>query len=614
MASNSDNREVGASGDRQTTTRRLLLLLLTALLVAVAGWSYALYDLLLAPSSISRTVGPQENHYWTVARFQIAALLAERQLLLYERGVAPDVDEISRRIDVLKSRYAVMANRSDAADMLVTLPSFKPTMTVLGEDIRRISAVMPSLVRDPRSAEQLDPVFEDIRSAADHLAREIGEAEVAHRDRVYRDFVVKRQTVFIASAAVGVGAIVLLVLFIAYERRRRAFAEQQAATIEAEQRANRAAAEAILAKNAFLGAVGHELRTPLQRITTAIEVLTSTSGQPANIKVMGQLDRAARQLETQMSDLTDFARLDSGKLALKRSEIAPLGEVEAAVEDLRDTALRKGVHLKTEIEPVGDVFLADATRMRQVVTNLVSNAIKYTDRGGTVRIHAFLQPEETTVCLLIEVVDTGVGIPSDQVEEIFKPFTQLPLSPGGRREGVGMGLAIVKGLVEVMGGTIHVRSIQGEGSTFTVRLPLGEVLRRPEPPPHLVATTEGGPVPRVLVVDDQEFSREAFEDILAALGLECDAVGTATLAVEKLAAESYDVLVFDIELAETTGLEIAKQLRARPGRNQHTPIIWVSATPPESHTELEAAPFVHYLMKPVRVGELEEALTATLGR
>lgn len=614
MASNSDNREVGASGDRQTTTRRLLLLLLTALLVAGAGWSYALYDLLLAPSSISRTVGPQENHYWTVARFQIAALLAERQLLLYERGVAPDVDELSRRIDVLKSRYAVMANRSDAADMLATLPSFKPTMTVLGEDIRHISAVIPSLVRDPRSAEQLHPVFEDIRSAGDRLAREIGEAEVAQRDRVYRDFVIKRQNVFIASVAVGVAGTVLLVLAIIYERRRRAFAAQQAATIEAEQRANRAAADAILAKNAFLGAVGHELRTPLQRITTAIEVLTNTSGQPANMKVMGQLDRAARQLETQMSDLTDFARLDSGKLSLKPSEIVPLEEVEAAVEDLRDTALRKGVSLETEIEPVWEVFLADATRLRQIVTNLVSNAIKYTDGGGIVRVRASLQPEGTTVCLLVEIVDTGLGIPSDQVEEIFKPFTQLPLAPGGRREGVGMGLAIVNGLVEVMGGHIHVRSTQGEGSTFTVRLPLGEVLHRREPQPHIAPALDGRPAPRVLVVDDQEFSREAFEDILAALGLECDAVGTATQALEKLATKPYDVLVFDIELAETTGLELAKELRARPGPNQHSPIIWVSATPPESHSEPEAAPFVHYLMKPVRVDELEEALTATLAR
>ncbi|MGP8434527.1 hybrid sensor histidine kinase/response regulator [Paraburkholderia fungorum] len=593
----------------------MLLLLLTVLLVAGAGWSYALYDLLLAPSSISRTVGPQENHYWTVARFQIAALLAERQLLLYERGVAPDVDELLRRIDVLKSRYAVMANRSDAADMLATLPSFKSTMTVLGEDIRQISAFIPSLVRDPRSAEQLHPVFEDIRSAGDRLAREIGEAEVAQRDRVYRDFVIKRQNVFIASVAVGVAGTVLLVLAIIYERRRRAFAAQQAATIEAEQRANRAAADAILAKNAFLGAVGHELRTPLQRITTAIEVLTNTTaGRPANMKVMGQLDRAARQLETQMSDLTDFARLDSGKLSLKPTEIVPLEEVESAVEDLRDTALRKGVSLEMELEPAVDVFLADATRLRQIVTNLVSNAIKYTDGGGIVRVRASLQPEGTVASLLVEVVDTGLGIPSDQVEEIFKPFTQLPLAPGGRREGVGMGLAIVKGLVEVMGGRIHVRSTQGEGSTFTVRLPLGEVLHRRVPQPHITPAFEGRPAPRVLVVDDQEFSREAFEDILAALGLECDAVGTATRAVEKLATKPYDVLVFDIELAETTGLELAKELRARPGPNQHSPIIWVSATPPESHSEPEAAPFVHYLMKPVRVDELEEALTATLAR
>jgi signal transduction histidine kinase/ActR/RegA family two-component response regulator len=611
MASREDNGQVTLP-QRQRSARRAVLALLPILLAAVLAWGYALYDLLLSPSSISGTMGPQENHYWTVARFQISALLAEQQVLRYERGTEPDFDAVSKRFDVLKSRYFVIADRSDAADMLAGLQAFRPTMSRLGQDLSRMSALLPALANNRSAAEQLLPLFEDVRQVSDQLAREIGNAEVADRDRVYNDFVRKRQNLFIASAGVGVAATVLIVLAALYERRRRAFSAQQAATIEAEQRANRAAADAILAKNAFLGAVGHELRTPLQRITTAIEVLLSTGGHSHNARVMGQLDRAARQLEAQMRDLTDYARLDSGKLSLRVAAFNPTTDVRDAAEDLRSSALQRGVGLEINVAANSRLYVGDATRVRQVVTNLVSNAIKYTNDAGRVSVEAAVEHAEGSAQLFLKVADTGVGIPEDRVEDVFKPFTQLPETSSGKgREGIGMGLAIVRGLVALMGGRIGVASTVGKGTTFSVHLPLVEA---PDATSQEVQPTDADRAPRrVLVVDDQEFAREAFRDILAALGLSCAAVGSAGEALVQLALDSYDALILDIEMPGTSGIELAREVRGRPGLNQFAPIIWVSATPPEAHTAPEAAPFQHYLMKPVRVDELERALNATLG-
>lgn len=609
MASNAYNGEI-ALPKRQRSARRAVFTLLFLLLAVVALWGYALYDLLLSPSSISRTMGAQENHYWTVARFQISALLAERQILLYERGLDPEFDDVSKRFDILESRYFLLADRSDAADMLAGLPVFKPTMSRLDQDLHRMSALLPELSKNRSSAEQLLPLFDDIRQAADQLAREVGNAEVADRDRVYHDFIHKRQNLFIASAGVGVAAAVLLVLAALYERRRRAFSAQQEATIQAEQRANRAAADAILAKNSFLGAVGHELRTPLQRITTAIEILLNTSDHSSNTRVMGQLDRAARQLEAQMSDLTDYARLDSGKLNLRVEPFNPIDNVRDAADDLRHVAAQKHLDLQISVEANTQLYSGDPTRVRQIVTNLVSNAIKYTHDQGRVSVSAVVKQTEMGTQLYVQVSDTGVGISADHLDDVFKPFTQLPSNSGGRGEGVGMGLAIVRGLVDLMGGRINVGSSVGEGTTFSVCIPLVEA---PNTQSETLPVGNDDQMPqRVLVVDDQEFSREAFRDILAALDLSCVAVGSAGEANVQLALEPYDVLILDIDMPGTNGLELATELRSRPGPNQFTPIVWVSATPPEANTAPESAPFLHYLMKPVRVDKLERALAATL--
>jgi signal transduction histidine kinase len=589
---------------------RVLLLLAPLVCAAAIGWAYALYDLVLAPASFASTLGPQENHYWTVARFQIAALNTEEQILRYESGHDRDFDAIEAKFDVLRSRYSLMARRSDAADMLAALPGFRPTMQILGEDLDRIEPLLATLRDHPQNAGQLLPLFDRLKRDVSGMTFDIGQTEIASRDRVYNDFIRKRQRIFVASISLAVLVIILAGVALAYDRRRRQFAIRQAAALAAEHRAHLAARDAMQAKNAFLGAVGHELRTPLQTIISAVDLLRDFHADDANSKVIVRLDRASRQLESQMRDLTDYARLDAGKLVLRPARFKPAETLRSATEDLLAQAGAKQLQLNVDIAEEQTECIADANRIRQIVTNLVSNAIKYTEAGSiTVTLGHEISP--AGAALLLGVRDTGIGIADDQYAEIFKPFIQVNRSNTRRHEGVGMGLSIVKGLVDLMGGRISVESELERGTLFCVTLPVELMVAPPAPVAPARPAAEFG-TRRALVVDDQEFSREAFREMLGTLGVQCSVARSADEALGKLEATPFDILLLDIQMPDKDGLQLAKEIRGAASPNRHAPIIWISALPPESSHPHESEPFHHYLMKPVRIELLRNTLESAL--
>lgn len=588
-----------------------LAILLPCVLVAAAGWTYALYDLLLSPSSIISTLGPQENHYWTVAQFQIAALNTEQQVLLYERGTAPDFDAVNSKFNVLRSRYALMAHRSEAADMLAGLPSFRPTMERLSNALRQMEPLLLQLHTGRHSADELIPLFENMKADSRQLAFEIGDLEVANRDSVYADFVRKRRNIFIASVGVSLLASIMGVLVFVYDRRRRAFVAQQAAALAAEQRANHAAAESVNAKNAFLGAVGHELRTPLQSITSSIELLVASNKDEAAARVMNRLDRAARQLESQMRDLTDYARLDSGKLTLRPVTFDAAEVLYSVCDDMLPLATGKGLELTVGVDIDADEYIADAARLRQIIVNLISNAIKYTHEG-IVDVAMTSSSTRGRAILNVSVSDSGVGIPADSIEDIFKAFTQVKPDGAARQEGVGMGLAIVKGLVDLMGGEIRVSSEVGRGTAFVASLPVMPAGPTLSTPYHSPPVTTDGKRLRAMIVDDQEFAREGIRDLLVMLDYECSVAADGNEALSNLAQIRHDVLLLDIQMPGMDGPELARRLRARPGPNQLTPIIWVSAMAPETVMASATASLRHFLMKPVRVDSLRSVLGEAL--
>ncbi len=355
-------------------------------------------------------------------------------------------------------------------------------------------------------------------------------------------------------------------------------------------------------KDVFLGMISHELRTPLQTIFSSIDLLTGRKQDQYDAKVIHRLEGAASRLETQMKDLTDYARLGAGKLEIRKSAFDIGNLLSEVAEEHASIAKEKGIALKFDTSSSKYVW-SDPDRIRQILGNLLTNALKYTEQGWIHVTHRCL--DDGTMKLAVE--DTGPGIPPDEVQNMFKPFTQLDSSSVRRHEGVGLGLAIVSGLVEMLGGVIHVDSEVGRGTTIEVTLPYEPATLYTE------AATRSGDVTgksRILVVDDHVEIRESFSEMLDTLGYSCDTSADADNAISLLSNEHYDALLLDIHMPVKNGFDVVKGLRRQTGPNQSIPVIAISAFAQDTTETGMQNIFDEYLMKPVRI----EALRATLTR
>ncbi len=250
---------------------------------------------------------------------------------------------------------------------------------------------------------------------------------------------------------------------------------------------------------------------------------------------------------------------------------------------------------------------SDPLRIRQIIVNLLTNAYKYTE-SGSITLHSCLRRQSGGSSLIIEVTDTGIGIEKDQLDQIFKPFTQLDQSHTKQYAGVGMGLAIVHGLVTLLNGTITVYSEIKKGSTFIVSIPVQiSEDERADEPAAANASLQHKPQ-QVLVVDDNKSVGDAFAALLDKLGYQHELCDSPERALQKLLRRPYDALLLDLQMPGIDGAALARQLRNRRGPNRHVPIIGISAYTPEQLTADQRALFDNYLMKPVRLDALSSAL------
>jgi len=275
------------------------------------------------------------------------------------------------------------------------------------------------------------------------------------------------------------------------------------------------------------------------------------------------------------------------------------------------SAASRGLKLESEASGVTGLVDSDPHRIRQIVNNLVTNAIRYTETG-TVRVKLMQRP----ALLSFVVSDTGPGVPQAQIPLIFEEFTQLDGSRTRRFEGAGMGLTIVQGLVRLFGGTVEVASVVGEGTTFTVTIPVTPVA----PAPSRDAAAQTGPGdarPGVLIVDDNRLIRESLSEMVAHMGYDAHAVANADDALAWLDARRCDVVLLDLHMPGRDGYALLADLAARGGPSSGVPVIVVSAYAPEPGEQQEeersgAQPFFEALLKPVHYGDLRNALQRAL--
>ncbi|MFM0737596.1 ATP-binding protein [Paraburkholderia xenovorans] len=592
--------------------RRVLYVLiwLTALAAPVGAIGYLLYANLLNPRATEQLTGTYDGFYWDAAQLQIAYARFENQLLLYQSGVDDDYARLTLRFQLLQSKLNVMAGSTRRLTAQFTLLQRQlDELDSLDHLLDGISPEVDALPKNPQGARQIGEQLRQHWAEVNDLALSRRFADVADREAMNRDFIDKRRILFAGGLLLLLLSAAATTLLVFNGRRRMRLMRQQHAALEAEHQASRAAREASLAKDAFLGMISHELRTPLHAIVSSIELLGFNFHTEADRKVIQRLDTAARHLEAQMKDLTDYARLGAGKLELRHEHFEPRELLASIVDEHTMSAAARGLVLESEVSGLNGKVDSDPHRIRQIVNNLVTNAIRYTETG-TVRV----QLKQRPALLVFVVSDTGPGVPRGQIPLIFQEFTQLDSSRTRRFEGAGMGLAIVQGLVKLFGGTVDVASKVGEGTTFTVTIPVTSVATA-EPPDVAAARAEsGGARPCVLIVDDNPLIRESLSEMVEHMSFDAHAVSNVDDALAWLQVRRCDVVLLDLHMPERDGYTFLADFATQGGPSASVPVILVSAYAPEAESASEAGtqPFFEALSKPVHYEELRNALQRAL--
>jgi signal transduction histidine kinase len=337
-------------------------------------------------------------------------------------------------------------------------------------------------------------------------------------------------------------------------------------------RAREAAQVASRAKDEFLAAVSHELRSPLNVILGWVRLLRA--GRLDEVKRSRALATVERNTEVQLAlveDLLDVSRIITGRLRIVLKAVSLLQVIDAALETVRPAAAQKEIQLETVLDPSADRCAGDPDRLLQVVWNLLSNAIKFTPLGGRVELR--LEREESFVQL--RVSDTGCGIAAEFLPHVFEPFRQAEPIHTRTHGGLGLGLAITRHIVESHGGTVSADSPgEGKGATFLVQLPMRSLswvpAEAPLTAPERRVTPAESELPtlaglRVLVVDDETDARELTALILGEAGASVVAVANATLALRELQRRPFDVLVSDVGMPHEDGCSLIRKVRALEG-------------------------------------------------
>jgi PAS domain S-box-containing protein len=401
--------------------------------------------------------------------------------------------------------------------------------------------------------------------------------------------------------------------------RKRAEEERERLLADAEHSRDQAEA-ASRAKDQFLATLSHELRTPLTSIVGWVYLLRSGQLDGATMqKGLETIERNAMLQAQLVSDILDMSRILAARFHLNARPVALAPLLAAALDSLLPAARAKGVRVQPVLDPSAAPVLGDPDRLQQVFWNLLSNAIKFTSDGGRVTVR--LAREDSRA--VVTVADTGVGIPSEFVPHVFELFRQRDSSNTRQHGGLGLGLSVVRHLVELHGGTVHAESGgEGRGATFTVTLPL-----LPEVPPaeaeirgSVVEGTdlEGPGVQglRVLLVDAAADVREALCGILREGGADVETAGSAQEGLTALVARPPDVLVADLDLPDESGYALLGRVRALPEeRGGRTPALALTTRArTEDRLESLRAGFQFHLDKPVRPAELIAVVASLAGR
>ena len=389
--------------------------------------------------------------------------------------------------------------------------------------------------------------------------------------------------------------------------------------------ANAELARAARLKDEFLASMSHELRTPLNGILTMSESLqeqvygTLNAGQKRAIR---DIEECGRHLLALINDILDVAKIEAGKIELETHPVSVESLCQSSLRMVKDPAHKKKIGISLAVDETVDVLTADERRVKQILVNLLSNAVKFTPEAGKIGLQVV--GDRLNHQVRFTVWDTGIGVSADEQPSLFKPFSQLDSGLARKYEGTGLGLALVKRLTEMHGGSVGVVSQPGQGSRFTVSLPWIETVTTsgrgerdvgPEAQAGLRSNTwESQGMPLILVVQDNSISARSLRDYLEFRGYRVEQASTADTGIERAGRLLPDLILVDVQPPELEGLEAVRRMRLLPGLSQVPIIVLRALATADDRERSPEGGATAYLSKPVMLDELRQAIKSLLSR
>ena len=381
----------------------------------------------------------------------------------------------------------------------------------------------------------------------------------------------RRQVQWVMFFCCGLGALAagLITHWVGVARGERATRAAADALRDEAQAAQREAVKASQDKAKFLGMLSHELLTPLQTILSTLGLIESRGSVQVSEPTFIRLKESVRVLRGRMSDLVDFAKLSVGQLELRVRGFTPVRLLTMLIDDYTEALLEKNLDLHWDpSDDLSNRVYSDPTRIRQILENILSNAIKYTDRGGITLNASVVEGP----LFRVEISDSGTGISDEQLPHIFDPFYRVK-DAAHMAVGSGLGLAVVRSLVDMLHGRIEVHSELGKGSSFVVEIPLSlhpaDEPRKPKGPRQ--------PFAPVLVVDDDAAIRHSMADAIRAMGYEAVEVSNGRTALQEAQSRKFSAIFCDFQLPDVLGIDVVETLRNGQGPNVETYCVRMSA-------------------------------------
>ncbi|MBX7141014.1 MAG: response regulator [Chitinophagales bacterium] len=401
-----------------------------------------------------------------------------------------------------------------------------------------------------------------------------------------------------------VGALVFIGLIlrdIAISNRLRAQVEQE--RLRAEKLAR--------AKQEFLANMSHEIRTPLNSIIGFAELLSKEKAETNREEFISAIQKSSNHLLSLVNDILDFSKIEEGKFKVQEAPFMPAELMDEIQKNFEVRAAQKNIRFEVHVDPrIPSPLMGDVMSVKQILINLVNNAIKFTEHGSVIVNVAMEQEKKNSCVVRMEVRDTGIGIPEDVKGKLFSAFTQSSSDISRKYGGTGLGLAISKKLVEMLGGTIAVESAEAKGSVFMVFIPFAKA--RPQDEESGDDSEKGKDVAgqlrgkAILIADDEEMNIRLCEMILAKYGVQTTSAKNGKEAVEKISKQHFDLVLMDLQMPQMNGMEAVKAVRAMKDESRRNiPVISLSANVFGSRMEeYAAAGFTGELIKPFREEQL----------